>query len=78
MAHSGRVVLEVDLPDDLARLALPEGVNRRLRALLDKQDRGESLTEDERTEAEGLSDLADLLSLLRLRAEREGRPQTGR
>ncbi len=77
MAHSGKVVLEVDLPEDLARLALPEGVDRRLHALLDKQDRGEALTEDERFEAEGLSELSDLLSLLRLRAERETGPQAG-
>lgn len=49
-------------------LTLPEGVDRRLHALLDKQDRGEALTDDERAEAEGLVDLADLLSLLKLRA----------
>jgi hypothetical protein len=47
---------------------LPEGVERRLHALLDKQARGEPLTEDEVAEAEGLVDLADLLSLIRLRA----------
>ncbi len=41
-----------------------------LQALLDKQDRGGGLTDDERQEAEGLVNLADLLSLLRLRAER--------
>ena len=42
-----------------------------LRLLLDKQDEGESaLTDDERLEAEGLVELVDLLSLLRLRATR--------
>ena len=56
------------MPQDLARLSLPEGVDRRLHALLDKQDRGEALTDDERAEAEGLVELADLLSLLKLRA----------
>lgn len=56
------------VPQDLARLSLPEGVDRRLHALLDKQDRGEALTDDERAEAEGLVELADLLSLLKLRA----------
>jgi hypothetical protein len=59
--------VEVDLPDDLARLSLPEGVDRRLHALLDKQDRGDALTDDERAEAEGLVDLAELLTLLRSR-----------
>jgi len=68
MLPSRRVRLDLDLPDDLARLALPEGVDRRLHVLLDKQDRGESLSDDERAEAEGLVDLADLLSLLRVRA----------
>lgn len=64
------VDFELSLPDDLARLALPVGVQRRLHALLDKQDAGVPLTADERSEAEGLVDLADLLSLLKLRSER--------
>jgi len=73
----GRVLLEVDLPKEFARLKLPEGVDRRLHALLDKQDRGEALTADERLEAEGLTEIADLLSLLKLRAQRESGPDTG-
>lgn len=64
-----RLDLELELPADLARLTLPEGVARRLHALLDKQDAGHALTEDERLEAEGLVDLAETLSLLRARAE---------
>lgn len=60
--------IELELPPDLSRFALPEGVERRLQRLLDKQDRGETLTDDERAEAEGLVDLADLLSLLKLRS----------
>ncbi len=54
------------------QLRLPAGVNERLTALLDRQDEHGELTAEERREAEGLSDLADLLSLLRLRAERLG------
>jgi hypothetical protein len=65
-----RIDVELDLPSDLARLCLPEGVDRRLHVLLDKQDRGEPMTDDEVVEAEGLVDLADLLTLLRLRASR--------
>ncbi|HKY37480.1 MAG TPA: hypothetical protein VJN18_16170 [Polyangiaceae bacterium] len=68
MTRHAAVHLEFELPGDLARLSLPEGVDRRLHALLEKQDLGEPLTEDERAEAEGLADLADLLTLLRLRA----------
>lgn len=77
MARQATVHLEVELPADLARLSLPEGVDRRLHALLDKQELGDPLTEDERVEAEGLADLADLLTLLRLRATRQGEPNTG-
>ena len=65
--------LEIQVPGDLAKFRLPKGVQRRLHALLDKQDQGHRLTTAERREAEGLADLADLLSLLRLRAERPGR-----
>ena len=53
----------------MAQLCLPEGVDRRLQTLLDKQDRGELLTDDEMAEAEGLVDLSDFLSLLKLRTQ---------
>jgi hypothetical protein len=62
--------MEIELPEDLARLRLPDGVQTRLQALLDKQDAGAPLTADEAREAEGLVNLAELLALLRLRAER--------
>ena len=62
--------LEVEIPGDLARFRLPGGVQERLQELLDKQDSGEKLTAEEKREAEGLVEVADLLSLLRLRAER--------
>ncbi len=65
---SRRIHLEIELPADMEGLMLPEGVERRLHALLDKQDSGVALTDDERAEAEGLVNLADLLSLIRLRA----------
>lgn len=69
-ANLSHVEIGLDLPHDLARLSLPEAVDRRLHALLDKQDQGEDLTDDERAEAEGLVSLAELLDLLRLRANR--------
>ena len=68
MAESMRIELQV--PDDLPRFKLPSGVQTRLQELLDRQDRGQPLTEAERSEAEGLVSLAELLSLLRLRTER--------
>lgn len=67
------VVFELDLPEDLEGLRLPPGVNERLQILLDRQDRGEELTPEQRREAEGLAELAELLSLLRLRAQRTRR-----
>jgi hypothetical protein len=61
------VTLELELPDDLAKLRLPRAVHARLQFLLDRQDSGHALTDDERQEAEGLVDLADFPTLLRLR-----------
>ena len=64
------LTIEVDLPGDLARFQLPQAVAARLQTLLDRQDSGEPLTAAERDEAEGLVNLAEFLTLLRLRAER--------
>jgi hypothetical protein len=63
------VTIELDLPEDLAQFRLPTALNARLRELLDRQGSGTPLKETERREAEGLVELADLLTLLRLRAE---------
>jgi hypothetical protein len=54
----------------------PSGVRARLDALLDKQDesglseKGSDVSEKERDEPRGLVDLADVLGVLRLRAQR--------
>jgi hypothetical protein len=56
------IKIEIEIPDDLARCRLPDGVQQRLHTLLDKQDDGQPLTDPERHEAEGLVDLADGLS----------------
>jgi hypothetical protein len=66
------VVVDLDLPADLEEFKLPPGVNHRLQDLLDRQDQGEQLTDSELKEAEGLVDLAELLSLLKMRAQRLG------
>ena len=58
----------IELPADLVRFELPPAVQRRLQHLLDRQDGGGILTPEERAEAEGLVELAEFLSLLRLRA----------
>ncbi|REJ86443.1 MAG: hypothetical protein DWQ34_27315 [Planctomycetota bacterium] len=66
------VTIEVGTPDELARLRLPAAVDRRLQELLDRQDSGAELTAGERSEAEGLVELAETLSLLRLRVQNAG------
>jgi hypothetical protein len=64
------VLIDLEMPADLEQFKLPKAVDERLQFLLDKQDRGEVVTPAERLEAEGLVNLAELLSLLRLRAQR--------
>ena len=73
---SRAVVFEIEVPDTLEQLRLPAGVDERLTHLLDAQDENGALTSEERREAEGLADLAELLSLLRVRAERLSSPST--
>lgn len=64
------VSFDFDLPGDLNRFKLPVAVHARLQVLLDRQDSGVALTSDERAEAEGLVELAEFLTWLRLRSER--------
>ncbi len=70
------VLIKLELPPDLEQFKLPAGVDERLQDLLDRQDRGETLTASERKEAEGLVDLAEMLSLLSLRAQKAERETT--
>lgn len=58
------------MPTSIRNFKLPKGVNRRLQDLLDRQDSGKKLTGAEKSEAEGLVDLAEMLSLLNLRSKR--------
>jgi hypothetical protein len=67
---SRSVVVELDMPGDLKQFRLPRAVESRLLQLLDKQSRAGKLPVAERQDAEGLVDLAEMLTLLRLRAER--------
>jgi len=59
----------IEIPRELVHFQLPEAVHARLQHLLDRQDAGETLTSEERNEAEGLVELAEFLSLLNLRAQ---------
>ena len=75
---SRSVAIRLELPDDLASFGLPAGVKNRLQELLDRQDSGKKLSVAERKEAEGLVDLAEMLSLLKSRAQRVGRRRAKR
>jgi hypothetical protein len=68
---SQSVFVEMEIPTHLMQFKLPKGVDERLQELLDRQDQGEPLTPAERREAEGLVDLAEFLSLFRLRCSKE-------
>ena len=58
----------VEIPIELTRFQLPQAVQARLQFLLDRQDEGHTLSHAERQEAEGLVELVEFLSLLRLRS----------
>jgi hypothetical protein len=65
-----RALVKIEMPLSVEQFKLPKAVNNRLQQLLDRQDKGEKLTSAERKEAEGLVNLTEMLSLLRLRSER--------
>ena len=67
------VTIEVDLPEDWANFNLPPALNARLTALLDQLDRTGVLVDTEQREADALCELVDMLTLLKLRAERASR-----
>ena len=67
MAQS--VLVELELPKDWRRFHLPPALHERLQELLDRQDQDGKLSPRERREATALTELVDLLSLMRLRAE---------
>jgi len=69
MAHT--IQLRLHAPGDLGKFRLPTGVQHRLTELLDRQDQGTPLSVAERKEAEGLVEMAEMLSLLKLRASRK-------
>ena len=68
MAQNANVLIQ--MPLSASQIKLPKGVNERLKLLLDRQDSGIALTTAEKREADGLVELAEMLSLMRLRSER--------
>lgn len=66
------IQVSLEMPEELAEFRLPDSVQRQLQRLLDLQDSGQALTTDQRQEAEALVNVAEVLTLLRLRSERIG------
>ncbi|MDJ0755025.1 MAG: hypothetical protein QNJ45_15995 [Ardenticatenaceae bacterium] len=64
------MLMQLTIDSELLKFELPSAVKARLQELLDRQDQGQKLTPEERSEAEGLVELAEFLSLIRLRAQR--------
>jgi hypothetical protein len=67
MSH---VLVELNLPRDWRQFCLPPALRDRLQELLDRQDETGKLSRTERREAKALTELVDMLALMRLRAER--------
>jgi hypothetical protein len=62
------VSVELSLPKDWRQFRLPPALHDRLQELLDCQDRDGKLAPRERNEAKALTELVDMLSLLKARA----------
>ena len=65
---SQAVMVQLDLPKDWRTFRMPRGLQARLQELLDRQDETGRLSRQERQEANGLVELVDMLSLMKLRA----------
>jgi hypothetical protein len=63
------VKLTIPMPANLARLRFPKALNDRLHFLLDDQSRKGKLSGAEKKEAEGLAEMASVLSILKLGAQ---------
>jgi hypothetical protein len=58
------------LPEDWGTFRLPPALDDRLQELLDRQDRDGKLSPRERREAIALTELVDMLSLMKARAHK--------
>jgi hypothetical protein len=68
-----QVLVELDLPRDWQRFRMPPALNARLQELLNHQDETGKLTKAERHEAQALTELAEMLTLMKLKSERAAR-----
>jgi hypothetical protein len=68
-----QVLVQLDIPSDLRKFRLPAALNARLQELLDRQDAKGKLSRVEHREAHALVELAEMLSLMKVRAESAAR-----
>ncbi len=68
------MVVKIELPAEWKNFEMPIPLQRRLQRLLDQQDREGKLSKEERSEAEALANLSEMLSYLKLQAK----PKNGR
>ena len=61
------LMVQLDLPKDWRTFRMPRGLQTRLQELLDRQDQTGKLTRRERQESNGLVELAEMLTLMKLR-----------
>lgn len=73
MASNGKILFELELPEVLNELRFPKRLDDRLHSLLDKQNEYGDLSPEEFEEAEYLVELAQLITILRMRAQRAER-----
>ena len=67
---SQSIFVEMNLPKDWKQFRLPPALADRLEELLSRQDRDGKLSGRERREATALTELVDMLSLMKARAHR--------
>jgi hypothetical protein len=70
-------MVKLELPSDFSRFHMPPALQARLQGLLDQQDRNGKLSSPERREARALTQLAELLTLMKLRAQRAAGAKRG-
>lgn len=61
--------MQLTIDSEILKFELPPAVQSRLQELLDRHDQGIELSSAERAEAEGLVELAEFLTLIRLRSK---------
>jgi hypothetical protein len=72
-AIMSQVLIQLDIPEDWRKFRLPPALHARLQELLDRLDYDGKLTRSEHREAQALTELSDMLTLMKLKAERVSR-----